>query len=192
MVAWTLHFEKLGVNLFLTGDNETGTVTGRLFEENVKEMGGNFFYADVVRGKEAKRRSMAEFAEDDPLDAISAFYKHSEQRGVRAVQTGEETYALLTEHPDCDEAWFNSITPKDLAAVDTLETVVPMERRLYRWFCGCNQQRMLQVVAPIYREGPEELFAGDPSLEMRCPRCAARHIVTREAMEAYVHKEPGK
>jgi len=32
------------VNLFLTGDNETGAVTGRVFDENVKEGPENLFF----------------------------------------------------------------------------------------------------------------------------------------------------
>ena len=36
-----------------------------------------------------------------------------------------------------------------------------------------------------------ELFAGQPKLEMRCPRCGARHAITREALEAFVASEAG-
>src|SRR6185369_1899652 len=36
LTAWTVNFQSPLVNLFLTGDNETGAVTGRIFDENVK------------------------------------------------------------------------------------------------------------------------------------------------------------
>src|SRR5438034_11724092 len=49
LTAWTINFQQPLVNLFLTGDNETGAVAGRVFEENVKELPENLFYADVVR-----------------------------------------------------------------------------------------------------------------------------------------------
>src|SRR5215207_8240554 len=46
--AWTIHFEEPLLNLFVTGDNRLGTVTGQLFAENVKEKGHNLFLSDVV------------------------------------------------------------------------------------------------------------------------------------------------
>jgi molecular chaperone Hsp33 len=30
------------------------------------------------------------------------------------------------------------------------------------------------------------LFGDDEKIEIRCPRCAARQVITREAMEAFV------
>ena len=43
-----------------------------------------------------------------------------------------------------------------------------------------------KVLAPVMRQAPEELFGGDARLEMRCPRCASRHVITRETLEAFV------
>ena len=57
LTAWTINVQKPLVNLFLTGDNETGAITGRVFDENVKEGPENLFFADVVRGTQPKRRS---------------------------------------------------------------------------------------------------------------------------------------
>lgn len=186
LTAWTINFQAPRVNLFLTGDNETGAVTGRVFDENVKELPENIFYADVVRGRGEKRRSAVTFTGVDPLAAAEKFYAQSEQRGARFFQTGEEAFALVAEHPDCDTAWLQALTAEEVRALDTTETVVPLERRVQRWHCGCNQQRMMQVLAPTMRHDPEGLFAGDPKIEIRCPRCGSRHAITREALEAFV------
>jgi molecular chaperone Hsp33 len=45
---------------------------------------------------------------------------------------------------------------------------------------------MLEVLAPAMRDDPDALFGGEPKLEIRCPRCGARHVVTREALDAHV------
>lgn len=186
LVAWTINFQQPRVNLFLTADNETGAVTGRIFDENVRELPENVFYADVVRGRQPKRRSVVNFTGADPLRAAERFYAQSEQRGARYFELGEEEYALLTEHPDCDLAWFRALDADQVRGLATTETLVPLERRTYRWHCGCNQTRMLEVLAPTMRQSPEALFGDDEKLEIRCPRCGARHTVTREAMEAFV------
>jgi molecular chaperone Hsp33 len=36
------------------------------------------------------------------------------------------------------------------------------------------------------RADPVELFGEHEKIEIRCPRCAARYTITREAMEAKV------
>ena len=186
--AWTINFQQPLVNLFLTGDNETGAITGRVFDENVKEGPENLFFSDVVRGTAPKRRSAVTFTGSDPMVAVETFYAQSEQRGARYFQLGEEDFALVTEHPDCDLTWFRGLTAEDMRAIDARETLALMERRIYRWHCGCNQERMMEVLTPTMKQDPEALFGDDPKLEIRCPRCGARHTITREALEAFVAK----
>jgi molecular chaperone Hsp33 len=186
LIAWTINFQQPLVNLFLTGDNETGAITGRVFDENVKEGPENLFFADVVRASQAKRRSAVTFAGADAITAAEKFYSQSEQRGARYFQLAEEDFALVVEHPDCDLPWFRALTSEKVQVLDQAETLALMERRIYRWHCGCNQQRMMEVLAPTMKQDPEALFAGDPKLEIRCPRCGARHAITREALEAFV------
>jgi molecular chaperone Hsp33 len=186
LTAWTINVQQPLVNLFLTGDNETGAVTGRVFDENVKEGPDNLFYADVVRGAQPKRRSAVTFEGADLLAAVEKFYRQSEQRSARYFPLGEEDLAMVSEHPDCDMNWFNTLTPEQVRDLDKTETLALMERRIYRWHCGCNQQRMMEVLVPAMKDDPEGLFGDDAKIEIRCPRCGARHAITREALEAFI------
>ncbi len=186
LTAWTINFQQPLLNIFLTGDNETGAVAGRVFEEDVKQMPENLFYADVVRVGQPKRRSTVSFQGDDPMGAAEKFYAQSEQRAARYFQLGEEEFALVTEHPDADLGWVHGLTAEQVGTLDEKETLVPLEKRVYRWHCGCNQERMLEVLAPTMKQDPEGLFAGDEKIEIRCPRCGARYAITREALEAFV------
>lgn len=195
LCAWTINFQKPLLNLFLTSDNETGAVTGRVFEEDVKELPENLFYSDVVRrgpagaqGWQPKRRSTVSFTGSDPIAAAEKFYSQSEQRIARYFQLGEEEFALVTEHPDCDVGWMHGLDVEQMNKLDDTETLVPLEQRVYRWHCGCNQQRMLEVLGPAMVQDPEGLFGGDEKIEIRCPRCGARYAITREALEAFVAK----
>lgn len=188
MTAWTINFQSPLVNLFLTGDNETGAVIGRVFDENVKQGPGNLFFADVVRGNQPKRRSTIEFTGNDPFVGVEKFYAQSEQRRARYFQLAEEEFAMVTEHPDCDMKWLDGLTTDTVRAAENHETLALMERRICRWHCGCNQQRMMEVLAPTMKQDPEALFGEDPKVEIRCPRCGARHTVTREALEAFITK----
>ena len=40
------------------------------------------------------------------------------------------------------------------------------------------------------RKDPAGLFGADPSVQVSCPRCAAKHVITREAMEAFIAQNP--
>jgi len=191
MTAWTINFQDPLVNLFLAGDNEDGSVTGRIFDENVKEMSENLFFADVIRGGGEKRRSSVTFEGDDPLVAVEEFYARSEQRGARFFDLGGENFALVSEHPDCDMTWFGALTTEQVKTLHDNEESNLMERRVQRWHCGCNQKRMLQVLAAAFKADADGLFENDQMIEIRCPRCSARHNVTREAMEAYVAADGG-
>lgn len=193
MTAWTINLREPLLNIFLTGDNETGAVTGRVFDENVKEFPENLFYSDVVRGRQPKRRSVVPFDAADPIAGMETFYARSEQRPVRFFQLAEEEFALVCEHPDCDHAWFAALDAdavRGLVPGGGAETVTEMEKRVCRWHCGCNQDRMLEVLAPVMKTDPEGLFGEANVVTVQCPRCAARHAVTREALEAFVAGHP--
>ena len=68
--------------------------------------------------------------------------------------------------------------------------------RLHREFRGVyavghagawpDARRMFAVLASVMRTDPEGLFGDQDILRMSCPRCGARHAITREALEAYM------
>lgn len=186
IIAWTINFQEPLLNVFLVADNEEGTVAGRIFTEHVKQGEHNLFFAEVVRGKQPLRRSAVDFEGSDPFKAVERFYHQSEQRPARYFQINGEEFGMLTAHPDYDADWFRNLDRERVANLRDQETVSLLERRHYRWHCGCNQQRILEVLSSPMRDDPEELFGGEEAIRVECPRCAARYTITREAMEAHV------
>ncbi|WP_415910211.1 disulfide bond chaperone [Oleiharenicola sp. Vm1] len=186
-LAWTISLQDPRLNLFLAGDNEDCTVAGRIFTENVREAPQNVFYADLMprRGAE-KRRSVVNFDGPDLFRAVEHYYATSEQRPARYFDLGDDRFAMLVSHPDCDERWLREVDLAGVKAVAEHETVAHIERRAYRWNCGCTQQKILGALAPAARQDLGGLFGGEESIHVQCPRCAAAHILTREAMEAFL------
>ena len=185
-LAWTIHLEDPLINLFVTGDNPGGRLVGQVFTENIKRLDRNMICSDMVRGSESPQRSVVDFEGADLFRAVERFYEKSEQRMARVFEIGPEEYVLISAQPDCDEEWLANLTTEMVQTLDESEQLSLLEEREYRWECGCNQARMLSVLAPVMRMDPEGLFGGESLVRMGCPRCGAKHTITRESLEAFV------
>jgi len=187
--AWTIHLQDPVLNLFVSGDNRRGTVVGQLFTEDVKEDGQQLFVADVVRERADSRRSAVEFTGGDIFRAVEQYYAQSEQRAARVFQRGPEDFVFISAQPHCDVAWLEQLDDAAIMTLDETEELSLLETRSYRWECGCTQSRMFPILANIMRTDPDGLFGDEAALRISCPRCGARHTITREALEAYVAGE---
>jgi molecular chaperone Hsp33 len=185
-VAWTIHLENPLLNLFVAGDNRLGTVVGQLFTEQVKDEGRQLFVADVVRERAESRRSAVEFTGRDVFRAVEQYWAQSEQRPARFFQYAEEDFIFVSAQPQCDLAWLEGLDDGAILTLDHTEELSLLETRRYRWECGCTQARMFAVLAQLMRQNPEALFGQDEALRMSCPRCGARHTITRESLEAFL------
>jgi molecular chaperone Hsp33 len=185
-IAWTLHFEDPLRNYFVTADNPLGRVVGTCFTDEVKSKGQDLFYADVIADRKPPRRSVVELHEQTLWQNVEQFYGQSEQRSARFFHYSEEDLVLVSAQPDCDEEWLAALSEEDIRTLDQKEELSLLEQRHFHWKCGCSEEKMLQVLAPGMRTDPECLFADEPSLRMRCPRCGQRYVITREAMECFL------
>ena len=184
--AWTIHFTDPLVNLFVTGDNNSGTVVGQLFIEDVKNDGRHLFMSDTVRGSTPPRRSVVELKDVDVFPSVERYYDQSEQRPARLFRHGEEDFVMVSAQPDCDMAWFDALDDAAIRAMDQSETLTLLEKRYYRWECGCNERRMMDILTAPMKQDADALFGDEPVVRMSCPRCGARYMITREAMEAHI------
>ena len=184
--AWTIHFSEPLLNLFVTGDNRRGIIVGQLFTDNVKDDGRNLFTADLVRERGESRRSAVDFTGSDVFGVVEQYYEQSEQRPARYFRYGPEDFVMVSAQPGCDLDWFHALDDEQVRTLDQRETLSLLEERSYRWGCGCSQERMFSILAPIMRSSPQELFGGEDLLRISCPRCGALHLITRESLEAYV------
>ena len=93
---------------------------------------------------------------------------------------------MVSAQPQCDLAWFESLDDNAIRLLDQTEELSLLEVRRYRWECGCTEERMFGVLAPIMRNDPEGLFGEEEVIRMSCPRCGARYAITRESLEAFI------
>ena len=49
-------------------------------------------------------------------------------------------------------------------------------------------ERMLDFLTPVFLRQGDELFGCEQTICIHCPRCGAKHTLTREALEAHAKK----
>ena len=178
-IAWTANLRAPRINLFVTGCSTAEAVTGRLFTEDVREPDRNYFYAQTTTDDAPEPRlSTLEVDGRNPVKWVEQYYLQSEQRPARAFRLDDEQYALVAAQPDCEMDWFESLDARAVAEMDVREETGLLERRRFRFFCGCSLERILPILGG-WRDKPEELFDGADAIMIQCPRCAAKYEVTR-------------
>lgn len=176
--AWTLNLNRPAANLFTTGDNQAGTVAGRLITAGVRTEPENRLFVESRRGAQHSE-SLLSFSLDEIPAIVESYYERSEQTRVRLFAPAESEYLLVFGLPHVNESWLSSLDAR--SALGRIEQdLSPVEVRLFRFDCGCNAQRMMDVLRSLFGDKMESLFAGEEQLEAFCPRCGRRWWIARD------------
>jgi molecular chaperone Hsp33 len=186
--GWTMNFQKPAINLFVTGNTRPGQIAGRVFTEDVRDMGANIFSAQTTRPGHTAQQSLVQVEGNQIFSCVEQYYQQSEQRIARFFRHSEEDIAMISSQPDCDEAWLASLTEDDVRAIDQKETLSLLETRRYIWKCGCTVERLYPILAKLSPEALKEAFGDDEIMTVQCPRCGARYRTAREQFEAWQAK----
>ena len=179
--AWTVHFQEPFLNVFVTGSCLNESVIGRVFTRDIKDMATSLFYSQAHEAPKPPRQSVVEFEGGTFFEIVERYYQESEQRPARYFRFGEEDMVMVTAQPDCDEEWFDSLDDEAIRELDQVEELSLLEKRKFRFACGCDAERIVNILASM--EG-EDLFSDEDAITADCPRCAAQFTVTKEAVEA--------
>jgi len=184
LCAWTVHFAAPLLNIFASADNTTGNVVVNAYTEHVKALSQGRFYADVVEGTKPARRSVVDFEGGNFLRAVEAFYAQSEQRLARFFWHGDEDLVMVSAQPDCDLEWLQALDVTKIRTIDQTAELSLLECRKFRFECGCSQERMCEVLLPIYQRQGDDLFEKETDLRIKCPRCGASYKISRDELHA--------
>jgi len=182
--AWTLNFSQPLMNLFVAGSTRPGSVTGRIFTEEVRDSGRNLFIAQTTRPSQQPRQSMVEIEGMDILKAVEDFYTQSEQRLTRVFRLPDEEFVQVSAEPDCDEAWLADLDLDKVLALQDREQLTLLETRGYRLQCGCSMERLFPLISRLPEEDISYVFE-EGQAAMQCPRCGARYKATRADFDSW-------
>lgn len=184
--AWTINWQDPLQNVFLTGSNRLGNITGRIFTEDVREREKNLFFAQITSEGQEPRQSMIEIDSLDMFSVAETYYDQSEQRRGRYFRHTDEDFVLVTAQPDCDLDWLGSLNDEKIRTLDQDEELSLLETRHYRFECGCSPERIFPIIAGMSEDSVDSIFGDTEVIPAGCPRCGAKYVITREALEAYV------
>ena len=177
--AWTITLRAPRCNLFVTGSSLEESVVGRVFTDNVREPDSSVLYAQLYRDHMDAKTSNIQLQSAMPAEWVEDFYLQSEQRMGRCIELPDEEYVLAIAQPDADIEWLAEQDVESMMALSSREETKLLETRQFRFHCGCTLTRILPALGS-WRNRLDDLFSGEPSIEITCPRCAARYQVTRD------------
>jgi hypothetical protein len=181
--AWTLNVKTPPLNVFVTGDNTARCITGRVYTRDVKTVEESRLYFESQRPKRKPYRSVIKVEGWDVLDIFEQFYERSEQLPSRLFELEDGRFLLAQGLPRVKREWLIGLRREELPGY-LGQAHEPVETRVYRFECGCDPQKILQVVRGMFAAKPEELFRGDPRVEVQCPRCGRTWTIDRDEFAA--------
>jgi molecular chaperone Hsp33 len=187
--AWTLNWQEPRYNLFVTGSNRLGNITGRVFTEDVRAHESNLFIAQATSDGNPARQSTIVASSQEFFEIVEDFYRASEQRPARLFRYEEEDFIMVSAQPGCDMGWFNDLSDESIRILDQTEELSLLETRYYTFDCGCSLLKLLPLISSLSKETQDEVFIEeDKPAIITCPRCAARFVMTREMLRIYIEK----
>ncbi len=182
-VGWTIHVHRPPTSLFITGDSREAVVTGRVFTQNVRPADRSRMYVQTSRSAGTPSQSTIEVLGLDVLGMFEQYYRQSEQTPARLFEIDEDSFLMLSALPEADTRWLDAVSRQEALGIAEDE-LKPLGQTTYHFRCGCNTERMLEVVRTMFRKDPDELFRGVPGVEISCPRCGRRWWIDRARFDA--------
>ncbi len=179
--AFTLNFEKPATNIFVSGRSEEGTVTGRIFTENVATTGESRLFVQTSRAGGRDFTSVIDVTGLDVLLILEDYCARSEQAPARFFEIGDDDYLMVASLPREDRDWLSRLERDE--ALKLFEEARPLDHKAFRFHCGCDPLRMQDVIKRMFGDRLDEVFGAEASVEVTCPRCGRRWTLRRDQVD---------
>ena len=181
--AWTLNLPEPPLNLFFVADSARSRVVGRYFDRHVRSQGSSRLIVQRVQGDAKRHQSIIEVTGFDVLLILERFYIQSEQTSARFFEYEGDEFLMLMALPGLDEQWLCDLDSPTARALVDAPTTRHIETRPIVFGCACDRDRLLDLSVSLFSRLPEDLFRGQPGVEILCPRCGRAYDIDRPSFE---------
>lgn len=182
--AWTFNFPEPPLNIFVAADAGRGTVIGRYFDRDIRATEHNRLFVQTVRRIGEPYLSAIEVHGFDLLLILEAYYEQSEQATARFFEYDGDEFVMLMALPGIDEPWLRGLSLGQARELLSLPGTRLIEKRPISFGCTCDDARIIEIMRGMFRDRPDELFGGEPKVEVNCPRCGRAYEIARAVFEA--------
>ncbi len=182
MTAWTINIARPPLNVFVAGNSADSTVVGRVYTEDVSTAGSSRLFVESRRPHGKSNRSMIDVTGYDVLQIFEQYYEQSEQNPARFFEFNETEFVMVLAMPGADPDWLAALDRERVKSILDAGPS-PIDTQEFTFRCGCDHDRMVQVVHGMFKEDPTELFQGDANVEVSCPRCGRRWTLDRDEFD---------
>lgn len=182
VLGLTINIKDPAINLFFTGDASQASVTGRAFLESVQAAESSRLFVQTAHRK-GTHESALDVTGLDVLGIYEQYYARSIQTPCKFYELPDNhTYCMIQGLPELNRDWYQELN-RDAAAALVEAPYRLLDRREFRFFCGCSPEKLMEALVGMFRDKPQELFQGDAGVEAHCPRCGTRWWIERQAFD---------
>ena len=130
-----------------------------MFTEEVQTAETGRMFVQAYRPRTGPTESSIEVHGLDVLGMYEKYYRRSEQSAGRLFDLDDDRFVLVRALPDADPPELEDMD-RDGARALLDGKLEPMQRTDFRFWCGCNPERILGALRGMFGTRPEELFRG--------------------------------
>ncbi len=179
----TLNLLAPPTNLFLSGDTGAGTVTGRIFTDDVETAATGRMFVQSFRPDTGVVQTVLDVYGRDVLAMFEDYYARSLQQPARFVHLDADRYGVIQALPDGGRERVLGLDAAEARALFDGPMQLLVEQ-VFRFRCGCSPAKIARALGEMFAARADDLFAGDPGVEAFCPRCGARWWIDRATFDA--------
>ncbi|MCB9834007.1 MAG: Hsp33 family molecular chaperone HslO [Planctomycetes bacterium] len=179
--AFTFNFVRPAANVFVAGNSRDGAITGRIFVEDVATAAAGRLFVQTRRAGGRDFSSVIDTEGLDLLLILEDYCARSEQSPARFFELGGDDYLMVVSLPVEDRGGLEGLD-RDRAR-ELFERSRPLDDKRFRFLCGCDPQRMRQVIQGVFAGRLDELFGDEAAVQVSCPRCGRGWSLRRDQIE---------
>ncbi len=180
--GWTLTMPDSPLGCFC-GVEPEGMICGRTRPADPNRTA---VYVQRQKGQAPLTQSHYQIETDDVVEAMETYFDRAQQTWTRIALDHTGSGALIQAMPDADIGELDLIDRSELLdrcrSIEAAGQLESLDEVVLFYECRCDDKMILDMLTSLPAPQREELWGGESSLEIECPRCGRQYVIRRNAV----------